>query len=72
MMVNFITILKQIEEGTIDQYDASVKVGTILKEMYVDSATRRGNNLDKAAEADAPVFVEPVKMSWADYKKKSM
>ncbi len=72
MMVNFISILKQIEDGTVDQYDASVKVGTILKEMYVDSATRRGDNLDKAAAADAPAFVEPVKMSWSEFKKKSM
>lgn len=72
MMVNFISILKQIEDGTVDQYDASVKVGTILKEMYVDSATRRGDNLDKAAAADAPTFVEPVKMSWSEFKKKSM
>ena len=72
MMVNFISILKQIEDGTVDQYDASVKVGTILKEMYVDSATRRGDNLDKAAGADAPAFVEPVKMSWSEFKKKSM
>ena len=68
MMVRFIFILKQIEEGVIDQYDASVKVGTILKEMYVDSAMRRGDNLDKLHESEAPTFVEPVKMSWADFK----
>jgi hypothetical protein len=71
MMVKFIFILKQIEEGVIDQYDASVKVGTILKEMYVDSAMRRGDNLDKLHESEAPTFVEPVKMSWADFKNKN-
>ena len=71
MMVKFIFILKQIEEGVIDQYDASVKVGTILKEMYVDSAMRRGDNLDKLHESDAPTFVEPVKMSWSDFKNKN-
>ena len=70
MMVRFIFILKQIEEGVIDQYDASVKVGTILKEMYVDSAMRRGDNLDKLHESEAPTFVEPVKMSWAEFKNK--
>jgi hypothetical protein len=72
MMVKFIFILKQIEDGIIDQYDASVKVGTILREMYVDSAMRRGDNLDKKYESDAPTFVEPVKMSWNDFKKKTM
>lgn len=70
MMVKFIFILKQIEDGIIDQYDASVKVGTILKEMYVDSAMRRGDNLDKLNEV-VPAFVEPVKMSWSDFKKKT-
>jgi hypothetical protein len=68
LMVKLVFILKQIEEGIVDQYDASVKVGTILKEMYVDSAMRRGNNLDKEREAEAPVFVEPVKISWKDFK----
>jgi hypothetical protein len=70
MMVKFVFILKQIEDGIVDQYDASVKVGTILKDMYVDSAMRRGDNLDKAHAAEAPVFAEPVKMSWKDYKEK--
>lgn len=70
MMVNFIGILKQIEEGTLDQYDASVKVGTILREMYVDSALRRGDNLDKEYAADAPTFVEPTPISWKDFKSK--
>ena len=70
MMVKFIFILKQIEDGILDQYDASVKVGTILREMYVDSAVRRGDNLDKENAEDAPIFVEPVKMSWKDFKEK--
>jgi hypothetical protein len=71
MMVRFIFILKQIEDGIIDQYDASVKVGTILKDMYVDSAMRRGENLDKQHQAEAPTFVEPVKMSWSEFKTKN-
>ena len=71
MMVRFIFILKQIEDGILDQYDASVKVGTILKEMYVDSAMRRGDNLDKLHESEAPTFVEPVKMSWSEFKNKN-
>jgi hypothetical protein len=71
MMVNFIGILKQIEEGQLDQYDASVKVGTILREIYVDSAMRRGDNLDKEHAAEAPAFVEPASISWKEYKQKS-
>lgn len=70
MMVKFVFILKQIEDGIVDQYDASVKVGTILREMYVDSAMRRGDNLDKEHATESAVFVEPVKISWKDYKGK--
>jgi len=70
MMVKFIFILKQIEEGVLDQYDASVKVGTILREMYVDSAMRRGDNLDKENADKAPIFVEPVKTTWKEFKEK--
>ncbi len=72
MMVNFIGILKQIEEGQLDQYDASVKVGTILREIYVDSAMRRGDNLDKEHATEAPTFVEPALISWKEYKQKSL
>jgi hypothetical protein len=66
LMVIFICILKQIEDGQLDQYDASVQVGTILREMYVDSAMRKAEKLDSLNEK--PAFVEPVKMSWAEYK----
>ncbi len=72
LMVDFIGILKQIEEGQLDQYDASVKVGTILRDLYVDSAIRRGDNLDKERGTTEPVFVEPNPVSWKDYKKTKM
>ena len=71
MLVNFVQTLKQIEDGVLDQYDASVKVGTILKEMYVDSAMRRGQKLDEKYASDATKFVEPKQMSWKDYKEKT-
>ena len=67
MLVNFVKTLKQIEDGSMDQYDASVKVGTILKEMYVDSALKTAANL----ESDTPkehVYVEPKAVSWKQYK----
>jgi hypothetical protein len=32
---------------------------------------RRGDNLDKLHQADAPTFVEPVKMSWSEFKNKN-
>lgn len=43
----FLLVLKQIEDGECDQHQASVQVGKILKEIYIDSAMREGNKLDK-------------------------
>ena len=36
----FLTILKKIEDGEIDQHEGSYLVGTYLKELYIDSALR--------------------------------
>ena len=71
MMVEFVQTLKQIEDGAIDQYDASVKVGTILKEMYVDSAMRKGAKMDEKYGGGEPKkYVEPKAMSWLEFKQK--
>jgi hypothetical protein len=43
-------------------------VGKILKELYIDSAIKRGENLDKQREAER---VEPntgKKISWKNFK----
>jgi hypothetical protein len=43
-------------------------VGTILKQIYVDSALKRGEKLDKIhkSEESQP---QPILISWKDYKK---
>ncbi len=73
IMIKLIRILEMIEYGQIDQNEGSVMVGKILKELYVDSAVRCGNNLDKAnqeqnAMDDKP---EPKKISWNEWKRHS-
>lgn len=64
----FLVVLKKIEEGKCDQHEASVQVGTILKEIYIDSAVREGNKNEKRTkEASKPRKGKNI--SWADYKK---
>ena len=46
IMTKLLTILKMIEDEKVDQHEGSVMVGKILKEMYVDSATRELNHLN--------------------------
>lgn len=40
--------LRQIEDGDMDQHEASFAVGQILKEMYVDSALKKESKLEEA------------------------
>jgi hypothetical protein len=39
-------ILKKIEDGQLDQHEGSFMVGTILKDIYVDSALKKAEKLD--------------------------
>lgn len=42
-----LTSLKKIEDGELDQHEASFEVGTLLKTMYVDSAMKRQEKREK-------------------------
>ena len=69
MLMKFIDVLKEIEDGLLDQHEASFKVGTILKEMYIDSALKKAEKLDKANDAAAPEVKKEVnKVSWKQFK----
>ena len=71
IMVKLIRVLELIENGAVDQNEGSVMVGKILKELYVDSAVRLGEKLDKAnGENNAPVAkVQPKSISWSQWKQ---
>ena len=66
MLNNFISCLKEIEDGKVDQNEASVKVGTILKEIYIDSALRKANKLDE--QNNTQIKKEPKSISWKQFK----
>ena len=68
-MTKLLTVLKLIEDGKTDQHEGSVMVGKILKELYVDSATKRSDNIDKQHEGER---VEPnsgKSISWREFKQ---
>jgi len=48
----FLDVLKEIEDGKLDQHEGSFKVGTILKEMYVDSALKRIEKVEKREQEE--------------------
>jgi hypothetical protein len=57
----FLSVLKEIEEGKIDQHDASFKIGTLLKQLYVDP---------KLDEIKPQLQGKP--LSWQEFKKKKV
>lgn len=68
IMTRMLSVLKMIEDGKVDQHEGSVVFGKILKELYVDSAVKRGENLDKEHESERVLPVEGKKISWSQYK----
>ena len=46
ILMKFVSVLKLIEDGKIDQHEGSFEVGKLLKQIYVDSALRASEHLD--------------------------
>jgi hypothetical protein len=70
MLYTFLDTLKEIEDGNLDQHEASFKIGTILKEMYIDSALKTADNLNKKYENNSSLPLEENRnISWSAYKK---
>lgn len=69
MLTKFLNILKNIEDGHLDQHEASFEVGKILKEIYIDSAIKSAERNDKKQENK---FRKHKKISWSEYKQKNM
>lgn len=72
IMTKLLIVLKLIEEGQLDQQDGSVRVGKILKELYLDSAVKRADALDKEHENDKPKIENGKSISWNNFKKAGM
>lgn len=72
IMSKLLIVLKLIEEGKIDQQDGSIRVGKILKELYLDSAVRHADKLDKKHAEDKPIINEGREISWKSFKQTNM
>jgi hypothetical protein len=68
IMTKLLTVLKLIEDSKVDQHEGSVMVGKILKELYIDSAVKRADNIDKQHESERVPLVESRKISWSEFK----
>ena len=69
MLNKFLDVLRRIEDGELDQHEGSFLVGTILKELYVDSALKKAEKLDEITEKKEEPKKAEVKISWRQFKK---
>lgn len=69
ILAQVLYVLKMIEEEQVDQHEGSVLVGKLLKELYVDSALKYSENLDKE-HVDENNKVEGKPISWGSWKQK--
>lgn len=69
IMTKVLLVLKLIEDEKLDQHEGSVMVGKLLKELYVDSALKRADNLDKENSEKVVEPIEGKEISWKQYSK---
>ena len=66
----FLETLEEIEEGKLDQHEGSVKVGQLLKELYIDSAMKNKEQIEERERKRAKHYKKPqMKLSWKQYKE---
>jgi len=70
ILFTFLDVLKQIEDGELDQHEGSFEVGKLLKKLYIDSALRKADKINEEHEKLNPIepVVEPINISWKQYK----
>jgi len=69
ILMKFLDVLKKIEDNELDQHEGSFEVGKLLKELYVDSALRKADKLNADYDKVEEKKVEPIDISWKNFKK---
>ena len=72
IMGKLLIVLKLIEDGQIDQQDGSVRIGRLLKELYLDSAVKRADALDKQHSKEKESVNDGKQISWSKFKQSGM
>lgn len=70
ILYRLLIVLKGIEDNKYDQHEGSVMVGEILKQLYIDSALKGGNQNEKKSKKERKRRGK--KLSWAEYKRTEM
>ena len=67
ILFQLLDVLKDIEDGKCDQTEGSVRVGTLLKEIYIDHKLSETRKRDALYSTPEPM--QPKTIHWKDYKE---
>ncbi len=63
-------VLRDIEDGKLDQHEGAYEFGTLLKKIYVDSALKKAEKLNAETGEKEKEYKGPqVNVSWSQFKK---
>ena len=70
ILFNAFDVLRDIEDGKLDQHEGAFAFGTLLKKIYVDSALKKAEKLNAQTGEKEPEYKGPqVNVSWSQFKK---
>ena len=70
ILKQLLDMLEEIEQGNLDQHDASFQVGTVLKNLYIDSALKKADKLNKNDDnAQIKESISTRDITWKQFKK---
>ena len=70
ILYKFLDKLRAVEDQRLDQTEASIEVGQLLKELYIDSALKRSKKLEAAEGTGKSKERQPIHdITWAAFKR---
>ena len=69
LLFTFLEILSKIENEELDQHEGSFMIGKLLKEIYIDSALKKSEKLDKLYNSEVKeTNITPIQIQWKQWK----
>jgi len=69
LLFTFLEILSKIENEELDQHEGSFMIGKLLKEIYIDSALKKSEKLDKLYNSEVKeATITPIQIQWKQWK----
>ena len=70
ILFNAFDVLRDIEDGKLDQHEGAFEFGNLLKKIYVDSALKKAEKLNAETGEKEQQYKGPqVNVSWSQFKK---